>query len=121
MWRANGRRGCSPAARLVREEPVDQAQMYFRCAPRFEIAAQKLAWMMGGVPRHRARRPLGANWLSGEVRVALANARFRPICDICRPDAVTLKLPARLGKATRRRPAPNCARRQAAVGAIQAR
>ncbi|MEO6032089.1 MAG: DUF3237 domain-containing protein [Burkholderiaceae bacterium] len=33
-------------ARLVRGEPVDPAQVYFRCAPRFETAAPNLAWMM---------------------------------------------------------------------------
>ena len=33
-------------ARLVRGEPVDPAQVYFRCVPRFEAAAPKLAWMM---------------------------------------------------------------------------
>ncbi len=32
-------------ARLVRGEPVDAAQVYFRCAPRFETAAPSLAWM----------------------------------------------------------------------------
>lgn len=33
-------------ARLVRGEPVDPAQVYFRCVPRFETAAPALAWMM---------------------------------------------------------------------------
>jgi hypothetical protein len=33
-------------ARLVRGEPVDPAQVYFRCVPRFECAAPALAWMM---------------------------------------------------------------------------
>lgn len=33
-------------ARLVRGEPVDPAQVYFRCVPRFEVAAPSLAWMM---------------------------------------------------------------------------
>lgn len=31
--------------RLVRGEPVDPAQVYFRCVPRFEVAAPALAWM----------------------------------------------------------------------------
>jgi hypothetical protein len=33
-------------ARLVRGEPVDPADVYFRCAPRFETSAPALAWMM---------------------------------------------------------------------------
>jgi len=33
-------------ARLVRGEPVDPVQVYFRCVPRFEVAAPSLAWMM---------------------------------------------------------------------------
>ena len=33
-------------ARLVRGEPVDPALVYFRCAPRFEVSAPALAWMM---------------------------------------------------------------------------
>jgi len=33
-------------ARLVRGEPVDPVQVYFRCMPRFEVAAPSLAWMM---------------------------------------------------------------------------
>lgn len=32
-------------ARLVRGEPVDPAQVYFRCVPRFEVSAPALAWM----------------------------------------------------------------------------
>ncbi len=32
-------------ARLVRGEPVDPADVYFRCAPRFECAAPRLAWI----------------------------------------------------------------------------
>ena len=32
-------------ARLLRGEPVDPAAIYFRCAPRFETAAGRLAWM----------------------------------------------------------------------------
>lgn len=32
-------------AKLVRGEPVDPAQVYFRCAPSFEVASPKLAWM----------------------------------------------------------------------------
>ena len=32
-------------ARLVRGEPVDPADVYFRCVPRFEVAAPALAWM----------------------------------------------------------------------------
>jgi hypothetical protein len=32
-------------ARLVRGEPVDPAQVYFRCVPSFEVAAPGLAWM----------------------------------------------------------------------------
>jgi len=33
-------------ARLVSGEPVDPADVYFRCAPRFEASAPALAWMM---------------------------------------------------------------------------
>lgn len=33
-------------AKLVRGEPVDPAQVYFRCVPRFEVSAPSLAWMM---------------------------------------------------------------------------
>ena len=33
-------------ARLVRGEPVDPAEVYFRCVPRFEASAPSLAWMM---------------------------------------------------------------------------
>lgn len=33
-------------ARLVRGEPVEPADVYFRCAPRFEASAPALAWMM---------------------------------------------------------------------------
>ena len=33
-------------ARLIRGEPVDPADVYFRCAPRFEASAPALAWMM---------------------------------------------------------------------------
>ena len=33
-------------AKLVRGEPVDPADVYFRCAPRFETAAPALAWIM---------------------------------------------------------------------------
>ena len=32
-------------ARLVRGEPVDPAQVYFRCLPRFECAVPALAWI----------------------------------------------------------------------------
>lgn len=32
-------------ARLIRGEPVDPAQVYFRCVPRFETAAPSLAWI----------------------------------------------------------------------------
>ena len=32
-------------ARLVRGEPVDPAEVYFRCVPRFECAAPALAWI----------------------------------------------------------------------------
>jgi hypothetical protein len=32
-------------ARLVRGEPVDAADVYFRCLPRFECAAPALAWI----------------------------------------------------------------------------
>ncbi len=32
-------------ARLVRGEPVDPQQVYFRCVPRFECAAPALAWI----------------------------------------------------------------------------
>ena len=33
-------------ARLIRGEAVDPADVYFRCAPRFEASAPALAWMM---------------------------------------------------------------------------
>ena len=33
-------------ARLIRGEPVEPADVYFRCAPRFETSAPSLAWMM---------------------------------------------------------------------------
>ena len=33
-------------ARLVSGEPVDPADVYFRCAPRFEASAPALVWMM---------------------------------------------------------------------------
>ena len=33
-------------ARLLRGEPVEPAEVYFRCAPRFEASAPALAWMM---------------------------------------------------------------------------
>ena len=33
-------------ARLVRGEPVAPADVYFRCAPRFETGAPSLAWIM---------------------------------------------------------------------------
>ena len=33
-------------ARLVRGEPVDPADVYFRCVPRFETSAPALGWMM---------------------------------------------------------------------------
>ncbi len=33
-------------ARLVRGEPVDPADVYFRCVPRFEASAPTLRWMM---------------------------------------------------------------------------
>jgi hypothetical protein len=32
-------------ARLARGEPVDPAEIYFRCAPRFETASLALGWM----------------------------------------------------------------------------
>jgi hypothetical protein len=32
-------------ARLVRGDPVDPQQVYFRCVPRFECAAPALAWI----------------------------------------------------------------------------
>jgi hypothetical protein len=32
-------------ARLVRGEPVDPAQIYFRCSPSFEASAPSLAWL----------------------------------------------------------------------------
>ncbi|MES2052238.1 MAG: DUF3237 domain-containing protein [Pseudomonadota bacterium] len=32
-------------ARLVRGEPVDPAQIYFRCSPRFETASPALQWI----------------------------------------------------------------------------
>ena len=40
-------RTAAPAvmARLVRGEPVDPAEVYFRCLPRFECAAPGLAWL----------------------------------------------------------------------------
>ena len=51
---------CAPAevtARLLRGEPVDPAQVYFRCLPRFETASPALAWVqqrlfVGGGARH---------------------------------------------------------------------
>ncbi|HEY4068433.1 MAG TPA: DUF3237 domain-containing protein [Burkholderiaceae bacterium] len=33
-------------ARLLRGEPVDPAQVYFRCVPRFETSSPALAWIM---------------------------------------------------------------------------
>ncbi len=33
-------------ARLLRGEPVEPADVYFRCAPRFEASAPALAWLM---------------------------------------------------------------------------
>ena len=42
-------------ARLIRGEPVDPADVYFRCAPRFETAAPALAWIM-------ERLFLGVGW-----------------------------------------------------------
>jgi hypothetical protein len=33
-------------SRLARGEPVDPALIYFRCAPRFEVSAPALHWMM---------------------------------------------------------------------------
>ena len=33
------------SARLARGEPVDPADVYFRCVPRFEVASRSLAWM----------------------------------------------------------------------------
>jgi hypothetical protein len=45
--------------RLMRGEPVDPADVYFRCAPTFETAAPALAWVMeraflgGGVRQPR--------------------------------------------------------------------
>ena len=40
-------RTAAPAvmARLFRSEPVDPAEVYFRCLPRFECAAPALAWI----------------------------------------------------------------------------
>jgi hypothetical protein len=32
-------------ARLVRGEPVDPGEVYFRCVPRFEASAPALAWI----------------------------------------------------------------------------
>ena len=32
-------------ARLARGEPVDPAEIYFRCAPRFETASLALGWI----------------------------------------------------------------------------
>jgi len=32
-------------ARLVRGEPVDPAQIYFRCSPSFETASPALSWI----------------------------------------------------------------------------
>jgi hypothetical protein len=32
-------------ARLVRGEPVDPGEVYFRCVPRFEASAPSLAWI----------------------------------------------------------------------------
>ncbi|APW43046.1 DUF3237 domain-containing protein [Rhodoferax saidenbachensis] len=39
---------CGPAdlmARLVRGEPVDPTQIYFRCSPTFETASRALGWI----------------------------------------------------------------------------
>ena len=33
-------------ARLIRGEPVDPGDVYFRCVPRFEASAPSLAWLM---------------------------------------------------------------------------
>jgi hypothetical protein len=40
-------RGASPEvmARLLRGEPVDPSQVYFRCSPRFETASASLKWI----------------------------------------------------------------------------
>lgn len=40
-------RAAAPATmeRLARGEPVDPAQVYFRCTPRFETAAPTLSWI----------------------------------------------------------------------------
>ncbi|HEY3634208.1 MAG TPA: DUF3237 family protein, partial [Caldimonas sp.] len=32
-------------ARLLRGEPVEPAEVYFRCVPRFEASAPALAWI----------------------------------------------------------------------------
>jgi hypothetical protein len=47
-------------ARLVRGEPVDPAQIYFRCSPSFETASPALAWIterlfVGSGARHPDR------------------------------------------------------------------
>jgi hypothetical protein len=34
-------------ARLARGEPVDPAQVYFRCSPSFETASPSLGWING--------------------------------------------------------------------------
>ena len=47
-------------AKLLRGEPVDPAQVYFRCNPRFETASPTLRWIsermfVGVGVRHPAR------------------------------------------------------------------
>ncbi len=54
---------CGPPkliARLARGEPVDPAQIYFRCSPSFETASRALGWItermfVGGGARHPDR------------------------------------------------------------------
>ena len=36
-------------ARLAQGEPVDPAQVYFRCVPSFEVSSPKLAWLTQSV------------------------------------------------------------------------
>jgi hypothetical protein len=45
--------------KLLRGEPVDAAQVYFRCSPRFETASPSLKWInermfVGAGARHPA-------------------------------------------------------------------
>ena len=48
VWVQNTALRCASgedSARLMRGEPVDPARVYFRCQPRFEVAAPAWAWL----------------------------------------------------------------------------